>query len=103
MGEQMSPNDVEKNWGKIEEYMGRAEKIVDSPNAWFVSEFSKGSQLLLTPDLMYPSPFVSLARDGYITGHVAELRNGFRRTDSPTSSTCIVQILRITTKLCYNF
>ena len=39
MGEKMSPNDVEKNWGKIEEYKVRAEKIVDSPNAWCVSEF----------------------------------------------------------------
>ena len=39
MGEKMSPNDVEKNGGKIEEYMDRAEKIVDSSNAWCVSEF----------------------------------------------------------------
>ena len=30
----MSPNDVKKNGGKIEKYMVRAEKIVDSPNAW---------------------------------------------------------------------
>ena len=28
----MSPNDVKKNGGKIEEYMDRAGKIVDSPN-----------------------------------------------------------------------
>ena len=39
MGEQMPPNDVKKNEGKIEECMVRAEKIVDSPNAWCVSEF----------------------------------------------------------------
>ena len=41
MEEKTSPNDVEKNGGKIEEYMVRAEKIVDSPNAWCVSEFSR--------------------------------------------------------------
>ncbi len=41
MGEKMSLNDVEKNRGKIEDYMVRAEKIVDSPNAWCVSEFSR--------------------------------------------------------------
>ena len=37
----MSPNDVKKNGGKIEEYMVRAGKIVDSPNAcqWCVSDF----------------------------------------------------------------
>jgi len=35
----MSANDVEKKWGKIEEYMVRAEKIVDSPNECCVSEF----------------------------------------------------------------
>ena len=48
MGEKMSPNDVEKNGGKIEEYMVRAEKIVDSPNSWCVSDFGglKGSRLL---------------------------------------------------------
>ena len=34
MEEKMSPNDVKKNGGKIEEYMVRAGKIVDSPNAW---------------------------------------------------------------------
>ena len=34
MGDKMSPNDVKKNGGKIEEYMVRAGKIVDSPNAW---------------------------------------------------------------------
>jgi hypothetical protein len=39
MGDKMSPNDVEKNGGKIEEYTVRAGKIVDSPNAWCVSEF----------------------------------------------------------------
>ena len=39
MGEKMSPNDVEKNRGKIEKCMVRAGKIVDSPNAWCVSEF----------------------------------------------------------------
>jgi hypothetical protein len=43
MEEKMSPNDVKKNGGKIEEYMVRAEKIVDSPNAWCVSEF-RGSE-----------------------------------------------------------
>ena len=41
MEEKMSPNDVEKNGGKIEEYMVRAGKIVDNPNAWRVSEFSR--------------------------------------------------------------
>jgi hypothetical protein len=39
MEEKMSPNDVKKNGGKIEEYMVRAGKIVDSPNAWCVSDF----------------------------------------------------------------
>jgi hypothetical protein len=39
MGEKMSPNVVEKKGGKIEEYMVRAGKIVDSPNAWCVSDF----------------------------------------------------------------
>ena len=34
MEEKTSLNDVEKNGGKIEEYMVRAGKIVDSPNAW---------------------------------------------------------------------
>ena len=34
MEEKMSQNDVEKNGGKIEEYMVRAEKIVDSLHAW---------------------------------------------------------------------
>ena len=43
MGQQMSPNDVKKNRGTIEEYMVRAEKLVDSPNAWCVSEF-RGSE-----------------------------------------------------------
>ncbi len=40
MGEKMSQNDVEKNGGKIEDYMVRAKKIVDSPNALCFSEFS---------------------------------------------------------------
>ena len=34
MGDKMSPNDVEKNGGKIEEYTVRAGKIVDSLHAW---------------------------------------------------------------------
>ena len=38
MEEKMSPNDVEKNGGKIEEYMVRAGKIVDSLHAWQDSE-----------------------------------------------------------------
>jgi hypothetical protein len=41
MEEKMSPNDVKKNGGKIEEYMVRAGKIVDSPNACCVWEFSR--------------------------------------------------------------
>ena len=41
--ENWGANDVEKNWEKIEEYMVRAEKIVDSPNSWCVSEF-RGSE-----------------------------------------------------------
>ena len=39
MEEKMSLNDVKKNGGKIEEYMVRAGKIVDSPSAWCVSDF----------------------------------------------------------------
>ncbi len=34
MEEKMSPNDVKKNGGKIEEYMVRAGNIVNSSNAW---------------------------------------------------------------------
>ena len=49
----------------------------------------KGSRLFIEARFDASESLFSQARDGYIPGHVAELRNGFCRTDSPTSSTCI--------------
>ena len=67
MGKQMSPNDVKKNRGKIEEYMVRAEKIVDSPNAWYVSDFWRleGQPAFIKARFDASESLFSQARDGY--------------------------------------
>ncbi len=69
--------------------MVRVKKIVDAPMHGVFQNFGglKGSRLFIEARFDVSKSIYIQARDGYITGHVAELQICFRWTDSPTSST----------------